>query len=103
MPFFLPMQSTPGRSRFLRRAVPDAPAGERSVDALAHWVHTGVHRLCTAGGTTVPGPAPVVRRPASLQVSERFGRENGRYDGRLTDGVGPRVMTLTSNAERRRR
>ena len=49
------------------------------------------------------GPAPVVNGPVFLQVSARLGRQNGRYGGRLPDGVGPRVMTLTSNAERRRR
>ena len=81
MPFFLPMRSTPGRSRYLRRAR-SIPFGcvqmrQRIVDALPHWVHTGVHRLCTAGGTTCRAPHRVVHRSAFLQVSARFRRENG--------------------------
>jgi len=51
----------------------------------------------------VPGSAPGRAPIAFLQVGALIERENERYGGRLTDEVGPRVMTLTSNAERRRR
>ena len=82
---------------------PDAAAATLSVDAHRHWVHTGVHRLCTAGERSCRAPRRAVRCSTSLQLSALFEREDGWFGGRLTDGVGPRVMTLTSNAERRRR
>jgi hypothetical protein len=38
-----------------------------------------------------------------MLVSGRSERDIGQFDGRVTDGVGPRAVTLTSDAERRRR
>ena len=86
--------------------------------AQARWIRRPVPQLWTRGRT---GSTPVstgCARPATGRAGPRAGsaadrhlcwsapdaeRENGRYGGRLTDGVGPRAVTLTSNAERRRR
>src|SRR3954452_4841798 len=113
MPFLPPHGVDPGGSGFLRRTrrplapgtpgTARRPGGPPAVDERTHCFHTGVHRLCTPGNGCCPASLRARPRSASLQVRSRFGRTNGGFGGRLTDGVGPRAVTLTSDAERRRR
>ena len=73
------------------------------VDTRTHVFHIGVHRLCTVGGGIRRPRTKTAVEPAFLLVSDMIGQVEKRLGGRATDGVGPRVVTLTPDAERRRR
>src|SRR5688500_4730439 len=99
MPLLPPNSVDPGRPSPARTFVVAGPARPPApnlvypaVDARTYGFYTGVHRLCTAGEQVGRRVWRARHRSASLQVGSRIERHNGRYGGRMTDGVGPHVV-----------